>query len=118
MAESELLEKVRVVKENDEFVAIIPYAAICPYELLVLPKQGSAHFEDASDNQIHYFGQMLHSLLQRSDCVLGEPSFNLLIRTAPFWSRHAYDYEKFFSWHCSIYPRLGAGSMAGFEFGS
>jgi hypothetical protein len=24
----------------------------------------------------------------------------------------------FFSWHCCIFPRLGAGAMAGFEFGS
>lgn len=118
MAESELKQNVRVVDENDEFVAIVPYAAICPYELLVLPKQGTAHFEDASDEQMLQFSQILHRVLQRLDCVLGEPSFNMLIRTAPFWSRQAYDYEKFFSWHCSIYPRAGAGAMAGFEFGS
>jgi hypothetical protein len=30
----------------------------------------------------------------------------------------AYNHDSFYRWHASILPKLGAGSIAGFEYGS
>ena len=59
--------------------------------------------------------------MKRLHVVLDEPDFNLVLRTAPLPRVHqqrAYNASAFFRWHAIITPRLGAGAMAGFEFGS
>lgn len=118
MAHEESKDGRRVLEDSQNFIAIVPFAAVCPYELLILPKTAAAYFEDTSDEHLDEFAAMLHRVLRRLHLLLDEPSFNMTLRTAPYESVHAYDYKKFWSWRCNIYPRLGAGAMAGFEFGS
>merc|ERR1712176_1417133 len=108
----------RIVDTNSSFVAMAPYASISPYEILLLPRESHPFFEDVDDASLVHFGTLLHRVLRRLCAVLPEFSYNMILRSAPVWSRQAHDYSLFYSWHCSIYPRLGAGAMAGFEIGS
>lgn len=109
---------VRVIDENEAFLAIVPYAALCPFEIMILPKNGAAYFEECGIEELTSFSNILHRCLRRMHTALDEPSFNMILRTAPLKSRQAFNYNLFYSWHLSIYPRLGAGAMGGFEIAS
>ncbi len=77
------------------------------------------HLMTADEEQS--FSEILHQSLRRLHVALDEPNYNLIVRSAPVPDRPrsaAYNNNAFFSWHCRIFPRLGAGAMAGFEFGS
>ena len=58
------------------------------------------------------FTEILHRSLRRLHLTLDEPNYNMIIRSAPVPDRPrtaAYNNDAFFSWHCRIFPRLGAG---------
>lgn len=89
----------------------VPYAAISPFHMYVVPlATSSAHFEEASDEQLHSLSQILMRSFQRQHAVLGEPDWNLVLRSAPLRGRStqsAYDADRFTRWHLVITPRLG-----------
>lgn len=111
----------RVVEQNDHFISFVPFAAISPFHLYIVPLENTAHFEEASDEIIESCGQILSRSLRRHHYALDEPDWNMVLRSAPLRGRHnqrALDADHFFRWHLVITPRLSAGAMAGFELGS
>ncbi|EKX49463.1 hypothetical protein GUITHDRAFT_104991 [Guillardia theta CCMP2712] len=125
MAEEELEAGERVIERNEHFMAFVPFAAICPFETWILPlkslAQHQAYFHAMSEEERKSFVAILHRTMRRLHMVLDEPNYNLIVCSAPVPNRvgsAAYNFSVFYSWQCRIFPRLGAGSMAGFEFGS
>jgi len=123
MATQELAAAERVIDESHDFMAIVPYAAISPFTVWVLPKPHAqqALFTETADDHLADFALMLHSALRRLHRALDEPDFNLVVHSAPLSDRgktRAFQPSAYFSWYASISPRLGAGALAGFEFGS
>ncbi|MBI1979189.1 MAG: galactose-1-phosphate uridylyltransferase, partial [Elusimicrobia bacterium] len=51
MVAQELASNVRVVAENDQFVAFEPFAARFPFETWILPKNHDSHFEDLQKSE-------------------------------------------------------------------
>ena len=47
----EIKAKVRIVCENEDWLVVVPYWALWPFELLVLPKQLTPRLNDLTDNQ-------------------------------------------------------------------
>jgi len=45
----ELAQKERVVMENDSFVTLVPYWAVWPFELMVIPREHTRHIGELSD---------------------------------------------------------------------
>ncbi len=114
-------ESHRIVDSNDDFIALVPFAALSPYSMWILPRFDAAHYEATSDEHLSSFASLLHRCLRRIHFGLGEPDFNLIIRSAPVANRgrqRAYNASTFYRWHASLFPRMGAGAMAGFEFAS
>ncbi|HEX9966357.1 MAG TPA: hypothetical protein VGB06_00275, partial [Solirubrobacterales bacterium] len=101
----EVRRKERLVAIDDDAALICPWASRSPYELRIVPRQGSASFADDTAGV-----GMLHTALQllakRFD---GPPELNLWVRTAPRGAEH-------FHWHVDVAPRLT--TKAGFEFGT
>jgi UDPglucose--hexose-1-phosphate uridylyltransferase len=112
MLEFELCDRQRLVGENEEFVAFIPYAAEVPFEVMILPKQHSADFGTISPSQVQSFASLLKYILNRLYVKLHNPDYNYAILTA---ARYKVD-EPHLHWYCQIRPRLG--TPAGFEMGS
>lgn len=112
MLEFELSDRQRVIAENEEFAAFIPYAAEVPFEILVLPKQHSADFGTISPTQIPLFASILKQVLLKLYTKLNNPAYNYAIMTA---ARYKAD-EPQLHWYCQIRPRLA--TPAGFEMGS
>jgi len=112
----------RLVDLTDSFIAFIPFAAISPFFIRIVPRFESATFHSGlTDEYIPELACILKRCLQRLHVELDEPDFNLVVRSAPLPNRGsqcAFNSEATFRWHITINPRLGAGAMAGFEFGS
>jgi UDPglucose--hexose-1-phosphate uridylyltransferase len=108
----ELDQRVRVVSENAEFVAVSPYAPRFPFETWILPKRHCSNFEEAPRHEYDPLARMLKEVFQRMDRALESPPFNMIFHSAPF-SENA---SAFYHWHIEIMPKLS--KVAGFERGS
>lgn len=105
-------EKDRIIAENDEFIAFTFYAARFPFEVWVLPKEPSAHFEDTPETFIHSLGQIMKDVMSRYARVLKQPALNFFLHDLP----DSVEASEFFRWHIEITPRLG--TYGGYELGS
>ncbi len=108
----EAQEGIRVVLENEHFLAITPYASSVPYELLLLPKQHHPSFGSIADEEERDLAAALQDMLARLWRLLGDPDYSFVIDTAPGHMAAV----PFYHWHLEIYPRLT--ERAGFEIGS
>jgi UDPglucose--hexose-1-phosphate uridylyltransferase len=108
----ELDQRVRVIAENADFVALSPYAPRFPFETWMLPKRHGASFEEAPRHEYDALARMLRETLQRMNRALESPPFNLIIHSSPFSENTA----EYYHWHIEIMPTLT--KVAGFEWGS
>ena len=108
----------RVVLEDEHFVCFIPFAALSPYTLWIVPKGSGAHFHEAPEVEMRSFARTLHQALRCLHFGLDQPDFNLVIRSAALevGAMSVFRPEVYFRWYCTIIPRLGVGGMGGFEF--
>lgn len=103
---------LRVISENEHFLAVAPYASSVPYEIWLLPKHHRPSFGTVEADEIRDLAHVLQNLLARLWRLLDDPDYNYVIDTAP---EHMADVP-FYHWHLEIYPRLT--TQAGFEIGS
>lgn len=112
MIEQETQEACRIVAENAHFVAFIPYAALSQYHLWIFPKAHAVCFSEQSSESLSALTEMLHTVLVKLHLLLGNPPFNLVVR-----SLGPRDPDSpHFHWYISIVPRVGR--TAGFELGT
>ncbi len=108
----ELNQKVRVVLENDLFLAICPFAPRSPFEIWILPKTHHSSYVDLPDKEFGQLGAIFSETLKRLDKALNRAPYNFILHTAPVRET---DLE-YYHWHFEIMPKLTL--MAGFEWGS
>jgi len=72
--EEEIKKKERIVAINDEFVALVPYWAVWPFESLVLPRHHVSHIAKLNDKQRTDLASILKVLLTKYDNLF-ESSF-------------------------------------------
>jgi len=102
----------RLVWENDDFVAFVPYAAWTPFEMWVVPKHHEASFGALPDAQLLPLGEAMQQALGRLYTCLHNPPYNYIVHSAPYEGKVGH----FYHWHIEIMPRLS--QVAGFEWGS
>jgi UDPglucose--hexose-1-phosphate uridylyltransferase len=103
---------VRLVAENDEFVALSPFAPRFPFELWVVPKVHRSSFEESSKREFEQLASLLKDMLGRLDAVLDHPAYNYVIHSSPVFE----GLNDYYHWHLEIMPRLT--KLAGFEWGT
>jgi len=108
----ELNDKIRVAVENDDFLAITPYASRSPFEIWILPKQHSSSFVNISPAEYFSLANIFRDVLSRIEVALEDPPYNFTLHTSPF-NELINDY---YHWHFEIIPTLS--KIAGFEIGS
>ena len=72
--QQELAEKERIVVEHEHFVGLVPFWAVWPYELMIVPKRHFQHIGQMTSGEKRGFAQMLKELTIRMDNVF-ETSF-------------------------------------------
>jgi UDPglucose--hexose-1-phosphate uridylyltransferase len=102
----------RVIVEGKHFVAFHPYAALSPFHTWIFPRRHMASFDEISAPEITDLAFTLRTFLGKLYVGLGNPSFNLSIRSIPTYDKNT----EYFHWYIAIIPRVT--QTAGFEMGS
>ena len=118
--EQELIEKDRIIFENETFVSLVPFWAVWPYEVMILPKRQVEHIGLLNDKEKTDYAQQIKVVTQKYD-KLFDTSF-------PYSAGiHQSPTDKSYSewhFHMSFYPPLLRSAtvkkfMVGYEmFGS
>ncbi|MBI4844738.1 MAG: galactose-1-phosphate uridylyltransferase [Nitrospirae bacterium] len=106
----ELAYKIRRTSENEEYMALAPFAARSPFETFILPKRHESKFLHNGNPAL--LAEILQKTLKQIDVVLGSPSYNMIIHTSPYNN----EINDYYHWHIEIKPKLT--KIAGFEWGS
>jgi UDPglucose--hexose-1-phosphate uridylyltransferase len=112
VAKEELEARERVVVETSGFLAFVPFAALSPFHLWVVPRRHASCFGGALPSELDDLGAVLHTVLAKLHQALGNPDYNLVMLSAPpdvSYARHVH-------WYVSIVPRVC--TRAGFELGT
>jgi UDPglucose--hexose-1-phosphate uridylyltransferase len=110
MLGSELANGARVVRESEKFLVFCPAASRLPYEMCILPKCHTSHFETAAQADIDALGKLWKSVATALEQLV--PAYNWWIHSAPFDSAPLTHYH----WHIEVLPR--SATLAGFEWSS
>jgi UDPglucose--hexose-1-phosphate uridylyltransferase len=99
----ELEQEIRIVVQNRDWVALLPYWATWPYEILLLPKRPVARLPDLHDSERTSLAEILKRLLIRYD--------NLFEVSFPYsmgWHGAPYGAGEIGHWqlHAHFYPPL------------
>lgn len=108
--EAELVDGNRVLFSNDQVVAVSPYWAGSPYELLIIPRSHDLHLTDSSQDTLKGVGVAIRDSLLALAEVHGDLAYNLVFHTAP------HHYSGSYHWHVHLFPKLI--TTAGFERGT
>lgn len=99
----ELAENVRVVYENKDFVVVVPFWAVWPYETMIVPKKRTKNILKMDEGMIENYAKAIKIITSVYDKIF-EVSFpySAGIHQAPT------DNENYdgWHWHMSFYPPL------------
>jgi len=95
LVQEEVRKQVRIVAIDAEAVAMVPFGARAPYQLLLAPRTPRMRFEDEGPTGAALLGDLLGRLERR----LHSPRVTLWVRTAPRGAEH-------FCWRIDILPQL------------
>lgn len=101
--EQEMELKERIILENDDFVALVPYWAIWPYETMIIPKKHLQHIGQLNQKEERLFAEIIKLLTIKYD--------NLFYTSFPYSSgihQSPTDGKEHPEWHfhMSFYPPL------------
>ncbi|MBT8096712.1 MAG: UDP-glucose--hexose-1-phosphate uridylyltransferase [Woeseia sp.] len=98
---AELDAKERIIHENEDWVALVPYWAIWPFESMIIPRRGVARLQELTEGEEKTLAGFLKGLLGKYDSLFDAPmSYSMGWHSAPS-SRDANDYWQL---HAHIYP--------------
>ncbi|MFC1776832.1 UDP-glucose--hexose-1-phosphate uridylyltransferase [Pseudomonadota bacterium] len=99
----ELKQKTRVVYENEQFVVVVPFWAIWPFEALILPRRHIPSIDSFTDAETRGFADAYRSLTQAYDGVFDcEFPYTAGIHQAPTTT----DNHDHWQLHMHFYPPL------------
>ena len=108
----EQMQEVRIIAQNEHFIAITPFAPRSPFEMWVMPLKHSSSYEKMSNPEFQSLTLIFSECLRRLDKCIPNVPYNFVLHTAPLRSEPL----EYFHWHFEIMPKLT--KFAGFEWGS
>lgn len=104
--------KVRLIYENDRFLAIVPFAPRVSYEVRIYPKKHQSRYEEADAQDRAFLADALRSVLGSIKHTMRDPDYNFFIHTAPAKIAG----PDYYHWHIEILPHTSI--WAGLELGT
>ncbi len=108
----EMSEKTRLVRQNDDYVAFVPYAAGAEHETWIMPTWHRAGLQDLEGKKLDNLAEVIRVVLNKFRKSLDNPDFNFVIRSVPY---HLSDVP-FYHWYIQFLPRTKI--LGGFERGT
>lgn len=113
----ELKENERIVAQNQTWVALVPFWAVWPFELMLLPRAQVSNIRTLNDSQREGLADILKQVTAGYNCVFDAPfPYSMGFHSAPW------DEEQHREWtlHAHFYPPLLRSAtirkfMVGFE---
>lgn len=102
LLEAALSDGKRVVFTDDHVVAYAPFAPVAAYEFRIVPHHPRPDFAAATAEEIHATAGCLRAVLAALRAELGDPAYNVVVRTAP----RGYEAAPFLAWSVQVVPRL------------
>ncbi len=102
----------RMIFENENMAALMPYASRHPFETWVLPRRHRSSLNEISGGEKSDLAEAINQVLKLLSVGLDFPPYNMYLHTAPLRVQEL----PFYHWHLVILPRTTA--PAGFEMGS
>jgi len=112
MLSDELRDGKRLVTKSKFFVAFIPYAALSPFHIWILPRRHESDFLNVTAHELADLGHLMRRVLRKLYVGLRDPDYNYVLRSAPLHDLGA----EYLHWYVTIVPRVTRS--AGFELGS
>ncbi|OGZ18788.1 MAG: galactose-1-phosphate uridylyltransferase [Candidatus Nealsonbacteria bacterium RBG_13_42_11] len=112
MNEWERKTKKRVVFENEDFLAVCPFASKSAFEIIISPKNHLPYFERINEKEKWQLAEAFQVALKKIHKGLSDPAHNFYLHTAPCDGKN-YSY---YHWHWTILPKTA--TLGGFELGA
>lgn len=112
--DEELKIKERIIMENDNFVAFLPFFTDYPYGVYIVPKKNNIYtFENFNDEIAEDFAKILKNLLGTFDTLFNrEFPYMMGIYQNPVNSELEEECKNFYNFHVKFFPPLrGANSI-------
>lgn len=113
MLKHELEDGSRIVAETNDFVLVCPYASRFSYETWIIPRHHTPHFGAITPSQITELASINKQFITAMLDCLENPSYNLMINTAPVNVQCEPDG---YHWFIEVAPRFIV--TAGLEIGT
>lgn len=99
----ELNEGQRIVHSNSHFVALVPFWAVWPFEVMILPRLSEPNLLYLSDDGVQQFAAMIKAVTMKYDQVFDTPfPYSAGIHQSPTNDLS----NAHWHWHMSFYPPL------------
>jgi UDPglucose--hexose-1-phosphate uridylyltransferase len=108
----EISDGRRIILNTDHFATFVPYAALSPFHIWIMPKRHCATFSNITEDEIYDLCMNLKTILSKLSIGLEDPDFNFIINS----QNPKECSSEYFHWYLSIVPRVT--QAAGFELGS
>ncbi|MFH1451080.1 MAG: galactose-1-phosphate uridylyltransferase [bacterium] len=112
MDQWEMKVRSRIVFENEEFLAVCPFASKTAFEVIISPKKHIARFEDIDEKGKLLLAEAFQDVMKKLYNGLNDPAYNFYLHTAPCDGKN----YSFYHWHWTILPKTS--TWAGFEIGT
>jgi UDPglucose--hexose-1-phosphate uridylyltransferase len=101
--EAELAEGSRIIVEDDNFAAVVPFWAVWPYEALILPRQPVAGPEDLEEGDVVSLGKTLRCVLSAYDRLFSTSApYSMGLHARPSDGKPHPEWQ----FHVHVYPPL------------
>ncbi len=114
----ELVNRERIVYENDSFVLLVPFWAVWPFETMIIPRDHSANISSLNAKQTSDYADTLKTVTSSYDRIFDTPfPYSAGIHQAPTDGKNYNHWH----WHMVFYPPLLRSAtikkfMVGYEF--
>ena len=112
MNDWEKKNKKRIIFENEDFLAICPFASKAAFEIIISPKRHLPYFEKITEKEKWQLAEAFQVALKKLYKALNDPPYNFYLHTAPCDGKK----YSFYHWHWTILPKTS--TWAGFEIGT
>lgn len=102
----------RIIFENEDFLAVCPFASKAAFEIIISPKNHLPYFERINEKEKWGLSEAFQVALKKLYKGLSDPDYNFYLHTAPCDGK---DYS-YYHWHWTIIPKTS--TWAGFEIGT
>ncbi len=116
LIKNELEDKIRIIGENNKFIAFTFWAARFPFEAWIMPKRHELFFEDIGRSERLALAEVFDQVLTKYDKALNQPPYNYYIHTTPPRLENEPHLKDYYHWHIEITPRVS--NFGGYELGS